>query len=90
MSTRFLTAGELAAIDKWYVIDAADHAISNGAVRSDTPGPAPGKHTISYAQHQKNVKDKGGGTTAPRGWDRSQRGRARRNHRMHASHHCRL
>jgi len=31
------------------VIDAADTAISNGAVVSDTPGPRPGKHTIVFA-----------------------------------------
>ncbi len=30
------------------VIDAGDNAISNGAVVSDTPGPAPGKHTITF------------------------------------------
>jgi aminopeptidase N len=30
------------------VIDASDHAISNGAIVSDTPGPAPGKHTIVF------------------------------------------
>jgi aminopeptidase N len=30
-------------------IDQADHAISNGAVVSDTPGPAAGKHTITFA-----------------------------------------
>jgi aminopeptidase N len=29
-------------------IDAADHAISNGAVISDTPGPGAGKHTIKF------------------------------------------
>ena len=29
-------------------IDQADHAISNGAVLSDTPGPAAGKHTIEF------------------------------------------
>ena len=30
-------------------IDEGDHAISNGAVVSDTPGPQPGKHTVSFA-----------------------------------------
>ena len=30
------------------IIDAADHAISNGAVISDTPGPRPGKHTVAF------------------------------------------
>jgi aminopeptidase N len=31
------------------MIDAADHAISNGKQVSDTPGPEPGKHTIVFA-----------------------------------------
>jgi puromycin-sensitive aminopeptidase len=30
------------------VIDESDHAISNGAVVSDTPGPPPGKHTVVF------------------------------------------
>jgi aminopeptidase N len=30
------------------IIDAGDNAISNGAVVSDTPGPAAGKHTIKF------------------------------------------
>jgi aminopeptidase N len=30
------------------IIDAGDHAISNGAVVSDTPGPAAGKHTVAF------------------------------------------
>ena len=30
-------------------IDAGDHAISNGAVLSDTPGPGAGKHTLTFA-----------------------------------------
>jgi aminopeptidase N len=30
------------------VIDAADHAISNGKVVSDVPGPRPGTHTIKF------------------------------------------
>ncbi len=29
-------------------IDAGDHAISNGAAVSDTPGPAAGKHTVTF------------------------------------------
>jgi aminopeptidase N len=29
-------------------IDAGDHAISNGAVVSDTPGPGAGKHTVKF------------------------------------------
>src|SRR6185436_18591973 len=31
------------------IVDAADHAISNGAVLSDTPGPARGRHTVALA-----------------------------------------
>ena len=30
------------------IIDAADRAISNGAVVSDTPGPGAGKHTVKF------------------------------------------
>ncbi len=30
------------------IVDAADHAISNGAVLSDSPGPPRGKHTITF------------------------------------------
>ena len=30
------------------MIDTADHAISNGAVVSDTPGPGAGKHTVRF------------------------------------------
>ena len=30
------------------IIDAADRAISNGAVTADTPGPDPGKHTVKF------------------------------------------
>jgi aminopeptidase N len=30
------------------IIDAGDHAISNGAVVSDTPGPRAGKHTVTF------------------------------------------
>ncbi|MGH9308818.1 MAG: M1 family metallopeptidase [Vicinamibacterales bacterium] len=30
------------------IIDQSDRAISNGAIVSDTPGPAPGKHTIKF------------------------------------------
>jgi aminopeptidase N len=29
-------------------IDTGDHAISNGAIASDTPGPAAGKHTVTF------------------------------------------
>jgi aminopeptidase N len=38
-----------ATFDLTAVIDAADHAIANGAVVSDTPGPAAGKHTIVFS-----------------------------------------
>jgi aminopeptidase N len=30
------------------IIDAADRAISNGAIVSDTPGPGAGKHTVTF------------------------------------------
>jgi aminopeptidase N len=30
------------------IIDQQDHAISNGAVISDMPGPGPGKHTVKF------------------------------------------
>ena len=30
------------------IIDEKDHAISNGAVISDTPGPGAGKHTVKF------------------------------------------
>jgi aminopeptidase N len=30
------------------IIDQSDHAISNGAVVSDTPGPVAGKHTVKF------------------------------------------
>ena len=30
------------------IIGAGDHAISNGAVASDTPGPSAGKHTVTF------------------------------------------
>ncbi|HVJ26029.1 MAG TPA: M1 family metallopeptidase [Vicinamibacterales bacterium] len=31
------------------IVDQKDHAISNGAIVSDTPGPTPGRHTIKFA-----------------------------------------
>jgi aminopeptidase N len=31
------------------IVDEKDHAISNGAILSDTPGPTPGRHTIKFA-----------------------------------------
>src|SRR3989475_4684253 len=36
MSTRFLTAGEFAALDKWYLIDAAGQVLGRGAKRAAT------------------------------------------------------
>src|SRR4029077_7697129 len=47
MSTRFLTAGELAALDKWYVIDAADQVRGRGATKPATI--LSGKHRPQYA-----------------------------------------
>ena len=38
-----------ATFDVSLTIDAADTAISNGAVLSDEPGPEPGKHTLKFA-----------------------------------------
>ena len=47
MSTRFLTAGELAAIDKWYVIDGADQVLGRVATKAATI--LTGKHRPQYA-----------------------------------------
>ena len=47
MSTRFLTAGEFAAIDKWYVIDAADQVLGRVATKAATI--LCGKHRPTYA-----------------------------------------
>jgi large subunit ribosomal protein L13 len=47
MSTRFLTAGELSALDKWYVIDAADQVLGRVATRAATI--LSGKHRPHYA-----------------------------------------
>ena len=47
MSTRFLTAGELAALDKWYVIDAADQVLGRVATKAATI--LSGKHRPQYA-----------------------------------------
>ena len=47
MSTRFLTAGELAAMDKWYVIDAADQVLGRVATKAATI--LSGKHRPQYA-----------------------------------------
>jgi len=47
MSTRFLTAGELSALDKWYVIDAAGQVLGRVATRAATI--LTGKHRPKYA-----------------------------------------
>src|SRR5262249_34691758 len=47
MSTRFLTAGELSALDKWYVIDAADQVLGRVATKAATI--LCGKHRPHYA-----------------------------------------
>jgi len=47
MSTRFLTAGELAALDKWYVIDATDQVLGRVATKAATI--LSGKHRPQYA-----------------------------------------
>jgi large subunit ribosomal protein L13 len=47
MSTRFLTAGELAALDKWYVIDASDQVLGRIATKAATI--LTGKHRPHYA-----------------------------------------
>ena len=47
MSTRFLTAGELAALDKWYVIDATDQVLGRVATKAATI--LTGKHRPRYA-----------------------------------------
>ena len=46
MSTRFLTADELSAIDKWYVIDAADQVLGRVATKAATI--LIGKHRPQY------------------------------------------
>ena len=47
MPTRFLTAGEMAAMDKWYVIDAADQVLGRVATKAATI--LTGKHRPQYA-----------------------------------------
>ena len=47
MSTRFLTADELSALDKWYVIDAADQVLGRVATKAATI--LTGKHRPRYA-----------------------------------------
>jgi large subunit ribosomal protein L13 len=46
MSTRFLTAGELSALDKWYVIDATDQVLGRVATKAATI--LIGKHRPEY------------------------------------------
>jgi aminopeptidase N len=38
-----------ATFDLTAIVSQGDHAISNGAVRSDVPGPGAGQHTITFA-----------------------------------------
>lgn len=47
MSTRFLTANEMSASDKWYVIDAADQVLGRIATKAATI--LMGKHRPQYA-----------------------------------------
>ena len=47
MSTRFMTATEVAALDKWYVIDAADQVLGRVATKAATI--LSGKHRPHYA-----------------------------------------
>ena len=47
MSTRFLTVDELSAMDKWYVIDAADQVLGRVATKAATI--LIGKHRPQYA-----------------------------------------
>jgi large subunit ribosomal protein L13 len=47
MSTRFLTADEFSAIDKWYVIDATDQVLGRIATKAATI--LNGKHRPQYA-----------------------------------------
>ncbi|MCM3881775.1 MAG: M1 family metallopeptidase [Vicinamibacterales bacterium] len=42
-----------ATFDISTTIDARDTAISNGRVQSDTPGPGPGKHTVTFSRTPK-------------------------------------
>ena len=47
MSTRFVTSGEMSALDKWYVIDAADQVL--GRVATKAASILIGKHRPHYA-----------------------------------------
>jgi len=42
-----------ATFDITLVVDKADTAISNGRIISDTPGPAPGKHSLKFSTTKK-------------------------------------
>ena len=44
-----------ATFDISLMIDSGDTAISNGAQVSDTPGPEPGKHTLTFAHDAEDV-----------------------------------
>jgi len=46
MSTRFMTAGELTALDKWYVIDASGQVLGRVATKAATI--LAGKHSPHY------------------------------------------
>jgi len=47
MSTRFMTADEVSALDKWYLIDATDQVL--GRVATKVAGILSGKHSPHYA-----------------------------------------
>jgi large subunit ribosomal protein L13 len=47
MSTRFMTAGEMSALDKWYVIDATNQVL--GRVATKVATILSGKHRPHYA-----------------------------------------
>ena len=47
MSTRFLAAGEMAALNRWYVIDATDQVLGRVATKAATI--LTGKHRPEYA-----------------------------------------
>src|SRR5205823_14286519 len=49
MSTRFLTADELSAMDKWYLIDAADQVLGRVATKAATI--LSGKHRPQYVPY---------------------------------------
>ena len=49
MSTRFLTADELSAIDKWYVIDAADQILGRVATKAADDRMAKGVESARFS-----------------------------------------